>query len=522
MSLKRLTLNKHTHQLPDDKYYSIPSSLKILRTILNPNHQILNNSCLQNYSRAELDLRKPQSLKLGTWQIIHLCRVLVVILLDSVMIFSAVILANQIVNPIDNYLSLGLEGQNFNFLINTIVINLIILYASKLYGIDRQSRSYTNLFKSITLAYIVLLLEVYLVHLSISPYFVSLSWLLTAVLVVGERFILNSTIDNIRKKIPELRRNVLLIGNKQDIIQAKKILETHQTFKIVNVIELFSPNHLIESSQLIKAIALHEVDEVLICSWEYLANPIALLWELNCAGISWRIMSVWLNLPLQWTDISLIEDIPTFRFNSAAIIGVDFWCKRAFDIVVSILLLFILSGPMLISAILIKLDSPGSVFYKQTRVGLKGKCFQVWKFRTMVENASELQKQLEAKNEVKGGVLFKIKDDPRITKVGRFLRRYSLDELPQLFNVLQGDMSLVGPRPLPVRDVEKFSQHHFFRHEVLPGITGLWQVSGRSDIENSEEVFKLDFAYIKNWSLTLDLKILLQTFQVVVTSKGAY
>lgn len=522
MSLKRLTLNKHTPQFTRGKYRLILKPFKILRTILNPNHQLLNNPCLQNYSRAELDLRKPQSLKIGTWQIIHLCRILVVILLDSLMIFLAGTLARQIINPVNNYLPLSLEETNSNFLINTIAINLVILYASKLYGIDRLSRSYINLFKSITLAYILLLLEVYLVDLSVSPYLISLSWLLTAVLVVSERFVLNSTIDSIRKKIPELRRNVLLIGNKQDLIQAKKILETHQTFQIVNVIELFSPNHLIESSQLIKAIALHEVDEVLICSWEYLANPIAVVWELNCAGISWRIMSVWLNLPLQWSDISLIEDFPTFRFNAAAIIGVDFWCKRAFDIVVSILLLFILSGPMLISAILIKLDSPGSVFYKQTRVGLKGKHFQVWKFRTMVENASELQKQLEAKNEVKGGVLFKIKDDPRITKVGKFLRRYSIDELPQLFNVLQGDMSLVGPRPLPVRDVEKFSQHHFFRHEVLPGITGLWQVSGRSDIENSEEVFKLDLAYIKNWSLALDLKILLQTFQVVLTSKGAY
>jgi exopolysaccharide biosynthesis polyprenyl glycosylphosphotransferase len=438
------------------------------------------------------------------------------------MIFSAVIAANQTFNPTTNYFLSLLTGQNFNFLINTIVINLIIFYASKLYGIDRLSRSYPNLLKSLTLAHFLVLLEIYFVHLSVSPYLIGLIWLLAIVFVVSERFLLNWTIDTIRRKIPELRRNVLLIGNKADLIQARKILETNQTFEVVNSIELLSTSHLIESSHLIEAIAIQEVDEVLICSWEYLDNPIALVWELNCAGVSWRIMSVRLNLPLQWSDISLIGDIPTFRFNSAAIIGVDFWCKRAFDLIISVLLLLLLSIPMLIMAVLIKFDSPGSVFYKQTRVGLKGKRFKVWKFRTMVENASELQKQLEARNEVQGGVLFKIKDDPRITKVGKFLRRYSLDELPQLFNVLQGEMSLVGPRPLPIRDVEKFSRNHFFRHEVLPGITGLWQVSGRSDIENSEEVFKLDFTYIKNWSLALDLEILLQTFQAVLSSRGAY
>lgn len=209
------------------------------------------------------------------------------------------------------------------------------------------------------------------------------------------------------------------------------------------------------------------------------------------------------------------------RICDSAIAGIDFLNKRIFDILASLILLVFLSLPMLAIAILIKLDSPGTIFYKQTRVGLKGKYFKVWKFRTMVKNASQLQKQLEAKNEISGGVLFKIKDDPRITKVGKILRRYSLDELPQLFNVLRGEMSLVGPRPLPIRDVEKFEPEHYFRHEVLPGITGLWQVSGRSDTD-SENLFNLDFEYIQNWSLDLDFKILWRTVGVVLNSKGAY
>lgn len=185
-------------------------------------------------------------------------------------------------------------------------------------------------------------------------------------------------------------------------------------------------------------------------------------------------------------------------------------------------MLIILSPVYLALALLIKLDSPGAVFFKQERIGLHCKKFKIWKFRTMVTNAENMQKDLEAKNEIKDGVLFKMKDDPRITRIGKFLRRYSLDELPQLFNVVLGQMSLVGPRPLPMRDVEKFQTTHFIRQEVLPGITGLWQVSGRSNIDNFEDAVKLDIAYIESWSLWLDLTILLKTVKVVFDKTGAY
>jgi lipopolysaccharide/colanic/teichoic acid biosynthesis glycosyltransferase len=139
----------------------------------------------------------------------------------------------------------------------------------------------------------------------------------------------------------------------------------------------------------------------------------------------------------------------------------------------------------------------------------------------MVVNASELQRELEAQNEVKGGVLFKIKEDPRITRVGRFMRRYSLDELPQLINVLQGEMSLVGPRPLALRDASRLSKDGFLRYEVLPGITGLWQVKGRAN-HDSDDVFYWDTIYILQWSLALDLRILFQTIRVVLSKEGSY
>jgi lipopolysaccharide/colanic/teichoic acid biosynthesis glycosyltransferase len=183
----------------------------------------------------------------------------------------------------------------------------------------------------------------------------------------------------------------------------------------------------------------------------------------------------------------------------------------------------VLLSPIYIAlAIIIFVDNPGPIFYRQLRVGLHNQPFKVWKFRTMVTNADQLQQALEAQNVNQDGILFKIKSDPRITRAGVILRRYSLDELPQVFNVLLGEMSFIGPRPLPLRDVEKFADHHHIRHEVLPGITGMWQVSGRSDIQNFDDVLKLDIQYIEQWSIWLDLKILLKTIAVVFSKSGAY
>jgi lipopolysaccharide/colanic/teichoic acid biosynthesis glycosyltransferase len=201
--------------------------------------------------------------------------------------------------------------------------------------------------------------------------------------------------------------------------------------------------------------------------------------------------------------------------------SLEFQLKCFGDLLVSSLVLALIWPILLLISSLIKLDSPGPVFHKQYRVGLKGRQFYMWKFRTMVPNAIELQQELEPENHASGGVLFKIPDDPRITRVGKFLRRYSLDELPQIINVLQKDMSIVGPRPLVLRDVDKMPDELFFRHDVLPGITGLWQVKGRSSLR-SEEIFNWDSIYIHQWSILLDLNILWQTIGVVLKGDGAY
>ncbi len=195
--------------------------------------------------------------------------------------------------------------------------------------------------------------------------------------------------------------------------------------------------------------------------------------------------------------------------------------KRLIDVVLSVLGMVVLSPVFFITAILIKLEDPGPVFYTQKRVGLNGKHFDFYKFRSMIMNADKFKDKLLNQNESQAGVIFKMKKDPRITKVGRVIRRFSIDELPQLYNVFIGDMSLVGPRPPIPREVAEYSLEDRKRLHVKPGITCIWQVSGRSEIPFDQQV-ELDKKYIKSQSLWEDLKILLNTIPAVITGKGAY
>ena len=194
--------------------------------------------------------------------------------------------------------------------------------------------------------------------------------------------------------------------------------------------------------------------------------------------------------------------------------------KRALDIAGSLVGMVILGIATIFVAPAIKLDSPGPVFFGQTRVGKNGRKFTFYKFRSMYQDAEARKKELMASNEVKG-LMFKMEDDPRITRVGKFIRKTSIDELPQFFNVLRGDMSLVGTRPPTVDEFEHYEAKHKCRLSMTPGLTGLWQISGRSDIKDFDEVVRLDMQYIDNWSILTDIKILLLTVKVVLTGRGS-
>lgn len=217
-----------------------------------------------------------------------------------------------------------------------------------------------------------------------------------------------------------------------------------------------------------------------------------------------------------------VQGLPLIHVETPTYSGRKLYTKRAFDLVGSALLIIALSPVLILLAILVKAGSTGPVFFRQERVGLNGSTFHMIKFRSMVVDAEARLQELSTLDRAEGNtVLFKMKNDPRVTRIGAFMRRYSLDEVPQLFNVLLGNMSLVGPRPPLAREVERYDQHVHRRFLVKPGMTGLWQVSGRSDLSWEDSV-RLDLFYVENWSMASDLHILVRTARAVFLSSGAY
>ena len=263
------------------------------------------------------------------------------------------------------------------------------------------------------------------------------------------------------------------------------------------------------------------IDEVLIADADFPEEEAVELVDVcHRQGVRVRVAPSTMEILMERVEYVPGQALPLFELKPPVFEGIDFALKRTFDLVGATLLLAFLSPLMIVAALAIKLTSRGPVLYHSRRPGIGGRSFHCLKFRTMVTGAEQLQDRLEEHNEV-GGALFKMRDDPRVTPVGRFLRRWSLDELPQLFNVLRGEMSLVGPRPLPQRDYDRLDDWHRKRYLVLPGMTGLWQVSGRSELD-FDELVRLDFLYLERWSVFLDLTILLKTIPAVFRARGAW
>lgn len=328
-------------------------------------------------------------------------------------------------------------------------------------------------------------------------------------------------------------RHVILVGVNSRTRRLVDAIASHARFgyQMVGILES-EPNrldilkdyhipYLGKFEELERILTEQVVDEVHVClpvrsSYERIQSIAHL-----CVGVgvSVRLVADLFPLRLATSRVHNLADIPMLSLSTVPESAFQLAIKRTIDIIVSSILLVLLSPVFLFFALLIKLDSKGPVFFAQERVGKNQRRFKMLKFRSMVVNAEEKRAELEQLNEADGPV-FKIRRDPRITRVGRFIRKYSVDELPQLINVLKGEMSLVGPRPPLASEVVQYSWDQRRRLSVKPGMTGLWQVSGRSDVSFKEWV-EMDLEYIDSWSILQDFKILFRTFGVVLHGRGA-
>lgn len=263
----------------------------------------------------------------------------------------------------------------------------------------------------------------------------------------------------------------------------------------------------------------HFIDEIFFatpCERGLVKRVVA---QARTAGVDIRVVPD-LYDGLAWNNpVEYVGQFPTFPLHRGPVPEIGLFCKRVLDISVALMALTCLAPVLIAIAIAVKLDSRGPIFYSSERIGKKGRVFRCVKFRTMVRDAERRKKDLMAMNE-RDGVLFKMSNDPRITRVGRILRKYSLDELPQFFNVLRGDMSIVGPRPPIASEVKQYQLAHLRRLDVTPGITGLWQVQARQD-PSFDSYISLDTAYIENWNIWLDIKIIFRTVGVVFAGTGS-
>lgn len=462
------------------------------------------------------DLRSARGARIQKGLAIRLLRVVTLILLDIISLTLAWKLAVFYGTPLESPWT-----QKASFLLLILTVEIGTIAVKGLYNPGKHRRNYAGLIQAVSISEILLLLIAFLYepdsYVSRSTFLIF--WLLSGIFICSTRSLIDIATKQVRKK-GGVRYPVFLITDMKDREDYVRLIETENCYNIQRIADssCLDRDNREATFEYLRNQGIVEA----FVSWNSIKNRLYVCWHFHAAGIILQILPTKSEVFHPKSVLWLIGEAPCLTIPAPIITGSDFWLKRCFDLVCAMILLLLLSPIYLVITILIKLDSRGPVFFKQNRIGLHSKSFKIWKFRTMVVNAEKLQASLEAKNEIKDGVLFKMKDDPRITRVGKFLRRYSLDELPQLFNVLLGEMSLVGPRPLPIRDVDRFQTKHFIRQEVLPGITGLWQVSGRSDIDNFEDAVKLDITYIEDWSLWLDLRILLKTFQVVFQKAGAY
>jgi exopolysaccharide biosynthesis polyprenyl glycosylphosphotransferase len=439
--------------------------------------------------------------------------------------------------PLAQLIEMRIKIQNFALFFCFLLAWHIMFSLFGLYHSRRLSSRWAevrDVFKATTLGTFAVLAASVLLPISlINTVFVLIFWAGSTLITILSRLALRYILVKFRLQGHNLR-HMLIVGTNPRALKFAKNIEAKPElgYRISGFVDDdYGKNGLFKNSgyPLVASIndfpsylREHVVDEVCIHlplkSRYDQANWIVGLCQEH--GIIVRFLSNIFNLKAGQSEAGHFDEAPVITVSTGAMKGLPVLLKRAVDFSLSLILIITLFPLFLVVAILIKLTSAGTIFFIHDRVGLNKRRFPLIKFRTMIPDAEEKMAELEELNEVSGPV-FKIKNDPRITKIGKFLRKTSIDELPQLWNVLKGDMSIVGPRPLPVRDYNGFDEDwHRRRFSVRPGITCLWQVNGRSNTDFAEWM-KFDMEYIDGWSLWLDLKIIVMTLPAVIKGSGA-
>ena len=318
----------------------------------------------------------------------------------------------------------------------------------------------------------------------------------------------------------QYRRRFILVGVREELARTRRELAQAAggELEVLGQVELEQE----PVSRLVELLHEHSVNGVVVSARRAYLEPVeAVIRACELEGVEVWLVADFFQTQISHTSLDDFNGRPMLVFRSTPEASWEGVAKKALDYVLAGFLFVVLAPLMAVVGLLIRLSSPGPVLFHQQRSGLNGRPFTMYKFRTMVSNAEQLKDELAALNEMNGPV-FKLSKDPRVTKVGKMLRRFSIDELPQLVNVLRGEMSLVGPRPLPVDEVKRFDDlAHRRRLSVKPGLTCLWQISGRNDLKDFQEWVRLDLEYIDHWSFWLDLKILCRTVPAVLKGAGA-
>ncbi len=369
----------------------------------------------------------------------------------------------------------------------------------------------------------------YLTKFDLARGFYVLLFAIGTPLLVLTRSLLRRAIHILRRHM-WLTRRVVLVGNPQHVKELQSVTQRENWLGYYLVGALVPAGSDTSDLSLpvlgtpedtINIVESRDVDAVIFGEGAFPSSRgfRRMAWALESHGAQMIVAPALTDIAAQRIQVRPVAGMPLVTVEPPSTQKAGRWMKRAFDVVGAALVLLLTSPILLATAIAIKLDDGGPILFSQTRVGRYGEHFQMLKFRSMVTNAEEILKTLQ--NQGPNSVMFKMEKDPRITKIGNFIRRFSIDELPQLWNVLRGDMSLIGPRPALPREVAQYAPHVNRRLEVRPGLTGLWQVSGRSNLSWDDTV-RLDLYYVDNWSMPQDLSIMAQTVKAVLFSNGAY